>query len=103
MAVCWIFGGVSLTRHLIQSCLAGDLNTIIPWIVLDLLYAAQIYWMLVRIGNFGVLTAILYQIPLCFFVFVFAVSIIKTFILKKARWKGRVVNTQKAGTRTPCD
>ena len=81
----------------------GNLDAIIPWILLDLLYAAQIHWMLVRIGNFGVLTAILFQIPLCFFVLVFALSLFKTFILKKSRWKGRMVNTEEAGKKDPCD
>jgi 4,4'-diaponeurosporenoate glycosyltransferase len=71
--------------------------------VLDLLYAAQIHWMLVRIGNFGILTAILFQIPLLFFVLVFALSMLKTFVIGKARWKGRMVDTEEAGTKPPCD
>jgi 4,4'-diaponeurosporenoate glycosyltransferase len=95
MIVCWVFGGASLTRHLIQSILTGNLNDIITWIALDLLYVAQIHWMLVRIGNFGIRTAILFQLPLLFFVLVFALSILKTFILKKARWKDRMVNTKE--------
>jgi 4,4'-diaponeurosporenoate glycosyltransferase len=103
LIVCWVFGGVSLTRHLIQSFLTGNLNDIIPWMALDLLYAAQIHWMLVRIGNFGILTAVLFQIPLLFFVLVFALSILKTFIIGKARWKGRMVNTEEGGTKNPCD
>jgi 4,4'-diaponeurosporenoate glycosyltransferase len=103
MIVCWVFGGVSLTRHLIQSILAGNLNDIITWMGLDLLYVVQIHWMLVRIGNFGIRTAILFQIPLLFFVLVFALSILKTFILKKARWKGRVVNTEDRGKKSSCD
>ena len=103
MIACWIFGGVSLTRHLIQSILAGNLNDIITWMGLDLLYVVQIHWMLVRIGNFGIRTAILFQIPLLFFVLVFALSILKTFILKKARWKGRVVNTEDRGKKSSCD
>ena len=103
LIVCWIFGGVSLTRHLMQCFLTGNLNDIIPWIALDILYAAQIHWMLVRIGNFGILTAILFQIPLLFFVLVFALSILKTFIIRKARWKGRMINTGEKGTKPSCD
>ena len=103
MIVCWIFGGVSLTRHLIQSFFSGNVNDTMPWIVLDLLYAAQIHWMLVRIGNFGILTAIFFQIPLLFFVLVFALSVLNTFIIKKARWKGRILNTERVGKRTSCD
>lgn len=103
MIVCWVFGGVSLTRHLIQSLFTGNLNEIISWVTLDLLYAAQIHWMLVRIGNFGILTAVFFQIPLLFFVLVFALSILKTFILKKALWKGRLVSTGEAEKKPSCD
>jgi 4,4'-diaponeurosporenoate glycosyltransferase len=100
MIACWVFGGVSLTRHLIQSIFTGSLNDIIPWVALDLLYAAQIHWILVRIGNFGTLAALFFQIPLLFFVLVFALSISKTFITKKARWKGRMVKTDESERRT---
>ena len=103
MIVCWVFGGVSLTRHLIQSIILGDLSGVITWMTLDLLYAAQIHWMLVRIGNFGIRTAILFQIPLLFFVLVFALSILKTFIMKQTRWKGRIVNTKGAEKKSSCD
>ena len=103
MIVCWVFGGISVTRHLIQSILAWNLIDIIPWVALDLLYAAQIHWMLVRIGNFGILTALLFQIPLLFFGLVFFLSILKTFIIRKTRWKGRMVNTEETETKTTCD
>lgn len=103
MLVCWIYGGVSLTRHLIQSFYGGSPNEIISWLSLDFLYALQIHWMLARIGNFGMRTALFFQIPLLFFVLIFLLSGIKTFILKKTRWKGRVVSTGKKETTASCD
>ena len=93
MIVCWVFGGVSLTRHLIQTLFWGNLVDIIPWVVLDLLYAAQIHWMLVRIGNFGILTAFLFQLPLLFFVLVFGFSMLKTHVFRNVQWKGRMVSS----------
>jgi 4,4'-diaponeurosporenoate glycosyltransferase len=89
MLVCWIFGGVSLTRHLLESLIAGDMNAMLIWLLLDFLYVAQIQWMLSRIGSFGVRTAILFQIPLLFFVLIFSLSIFKTLVMRKVSWKGR--------------
>ena len=97
LLVCWIFGGVSLTRHLIEALINGDGTAAMGWLVIDLLFVAQIHWMLARIGNFGLLTAIFFQVPLLFFVIVFSLSLIKSAVLGKSRWKGRVVNTGKGG------
>ena len=93
--VCWVFGGVSLTRHLIQSAILGNETGLLFFLALDLLYAGQIYWMLSRIGNFGVLTAVLFQIPLLFFVLVFFPSLFQAFVFRRASWKGRTVKPKK--------
>jgi 4,4'-diaponeurosporenoate glycosyltransferase len=63
--------------------------------LLDGLYVLQIHWMLQRIGNFGFLPALLFQVPLVFFVFVFGLSLFRIFFMKKVPWKGRTVNTKK--------
>jgi 4,4'-diaponeurosporenoate glycosyltransferase len=63
--------------------------------MLDVGYIFQIYWMLLRIGNFGFSTALLFQIPLVFFVMVFAYSFLRIFLLRTVRWKGRDVKTAK--------
>lgn len=103
MIVCWIFGGVSLTRHLVEELINGNGNAIMGWLVLDLLYVAQIHWMLTRIGNFGLRTALFFQIPLLFFVFIFTLSLIKTTVTRRSRWKDRVIKTPKGGSGSSCD
>src|SRR4030043_2401401 len=95
MIVGWVFGGVSVTRHLVQSAILGNMTDLLGWIVLDVLYIFQIHWMLFRIGNFGFSTAVLFQIPLIFFVIVFIYSFLLIFLLRKVRWKGRDVKTAK--------
>jgi len=95
MMVAWVFGGVSVTRHLIQSAILGDPIELLVCLALNVLYIFQIQWMLFRIGNFGFLTALLFQIPLIFFVIVFAYSILRIFLVRKVRWKGRDVRTAK--------
>lgn len=91
----WVFGGVSLTRHLIQSAIMGNSMDFFMWFMLNVFYIFQIHWMLYRIGNFGFSTALLFEIPLIFFVIVFAYSILRIFLLRKVRWKGREVKTAK--------
>jgi 4,4'-diaponeurosporenoate glycosyltransferase len=94
MLVCWVFGGVSLTRHLIESVISGATYLeLMVWGGLDVLYIAQNYWILRRIGSFGFLTALFFQIPLIFFVVVFVYSLIRIFFLRNVRWKGRTVKT----------
>jgi 4,4'-diaponeurosporenoate glycosyltransferase len=91
----WVFGGISVTRHLIQSAILGGSTDLLGWVVLDVLYILQIQWMLFRIGNFGFTTALLFQIPLLFFVIVFAYSLLRIFLVRKVRWKGRDVKPTK--------
>ncbi len=93
MIVAWVFGGVGVSRQLIQSMILGNMTEFAGWFLLDVLYIFQIYWMLQRIGNFGFATALLFQIPLLFFVVVFITSIFHIFLARKVRWKGREVKT----------
>jgi 4,4'-diaponeurosporenoate glycosyltransferase len=93
--VCWVIGGVGVTRQLFQSVILGNPVELLGWLALDVLYIVQIHWMLFRIGNFGFSTALLFQIPLVFFVIVFAYSIVRIFLVRNVRWKGRDVNTAK--------
>jgi 4,4'-diaponeurosporenoate glycosyltransferase len=95
MMVGWVFGGGSVTRHLLQLAILGNPGELLGWLVLDVLYIFQIHWMLFRIGNFGFSTALLFQIPLVFFVIVFAYSIVRIFLVRKVRWKGRDVKTAR--------
>ncbi|HVP78681.1 MAG TPA: glycosyltransferase family A protein [Thermodesulfobacteriota bacterium] len=88
----WVFGGISVTRHLLQSAILGNAE-LLGWLALDVLYIFQIHWMLFRIGNFGFSTALFFQIPLVFFVIVFAYSVVRIFLVRKVRWKGRDVKT----------
>jgi 4,4'-diaponeurosporenoate glycosyltransferase len=93
MVVCWITGGMSLTRHLIQAVITGSNSTIFVLVLFYLLFAAQLYWMLTRIGTYRWYTAFFFPIPLVFFVMVFFWSCISTFIIRKVQWKGRSIDT----------
>jgi len=101
MIVCWVFGSVSLTRHLVQSAVLGDGGQLFVWAGLYVFYGVQFHWMLYRIGSFGRWPAALFPVPVLFFVLVFLLSLFKTAFRKKARWKGRTVSTRRGGGDAP--
>jgi 4,4'-diaponeurosporenoate glycosyltransferase len=91
-------GGAAGTRP-------GTLVLVVVWMsgligaVVDLepvLYAAfavQLAVLLRRVGSFSPLTALLYPIPLAFFVGVFLRSAVLTFVRREVAWRGRRVRT----------
>lgn len=65
------------------------------WVVAGLIayvaYVAQLWWMLRKLGNFGVATAMTYPISLVFFVGIFVRSLYLTLVRNSVRWKDRVI------------
>jgi len=95
LAVLWVAGGVGVTRQAIQALALGNSTLLTGWMLLYLLFALQYHWMLRRIGNFGILTALLFPLPLLFFVVIFILSILRTFLFRKVLWKGRSISTRQ--------
>ena len=60
------------------------------------LFVAQLWWLFRRIGNFGLLTAMLYPVPLAFFLAVFAWSTVLLALRRPVTWRGRSVPTRGA-------
>jgi 4,4'-diaponeurosporenoate glycosyltransferase len=89
LLVAWVTGGASSTRHLIQFTLGFREGTWALWIGLYAGFSAQIYWMLRRIGNFGLFPCILYPVPLLFFAVVFFRSLLAKMGVGKILWKSR--------------
>jgi 4,4'-diaponeurosporenoate glycosyltransferase len=98
LIVCWVAGAFGVTRHLLQSAFLGDVTGLALWGGLDVLYILQIHWMLSRIGNFGFVTALLFQVPLLFFAVAFFWSLVLTFFKRRVRWKGRFVRPGEGKT-----
>ncbi len=92
LIVAWISGSIGTTRSLVEAIVAANTIQIAIWGGLYILYAAQIYWMLVRIGNFKFYTALFYPVPLTFFVLVFTYSFLRIFLGRSVKWKGREID-----------
>ncbi|MFC1962207.1 glycosyltransferase [Chloroflexota bacterium] len=94
MIIAWITGAIGTTRHLVQATVIADVSLVTSWAFLYIAFAAQIYWMLYRIGNFKPYTALLFPVSLLFFVIVFVYSFIIIFIRKNVNWKGRTLEVK---------
>jgi len=102
----WIAGGFVVSVALAYTVARGAPGALaagaatngwqpaLPWTALYLLYALQIFWMLRRLGNYGVYTALLFPLTLLFFAMVFLVSLSRTYLLRRVRWKGREIRTE---------
>jgi 4,4'-diaponeurosporenoate glycosyltransferase len=100
MMVSWITGGVAVTRHLMELVFSPDPVSLGVWMILDIFYILQIHWMIRRIGNFGFLTALFFQIPLFFFIVLFFSSLLRIFVIRRVTWKGREIKPGE-GERNP--
>ena len=96
--VLWISGCFSAAVFAARWGLSGSAAAAAESALLYLLYAAEVLWMVRRVGNFGVLTALSYPAHLLFFVFVFARSLFLTLIVRAVTWSGRrIARPTRAG------
>jgi len=93
--ICWVAGGFAVSFLLLYVLLSSGLQPALPWMMLHVLYILQIYWILVRMGNYGPVTALLYPIPFVFFAAVFVISLLQTHLLHEVSWKGRKIDIQR--------
>ena len=97
LTVAWVWGCFSTFSSAIRALVPGSGVPPLPWLVLYLLYAAQIYWMLGRIGKFRWWTSALYPLPLVFFAATMVWSLVLTRLLRRVTWRGRQVRIQGKG------
>ncbi|MGQ9801678.1 MAG: glycosyltransferase [Candidatus Saccharicenans sp.] len=85
----WVTGAMSGPVDMVKGLVAGD--DLIFWtgVILYLLFSAQIYFFLRPLGNFGLLSAIIYPFSLAFFISIFLRSMFYTHLLGYVYWKGR--------------
>jgi len=82
----WVSGLVSTPLVLVAQPALGA--------VLWMAYALQLAWLARRIGRFGWWCVALFPLPLAFFLFVFARSVVALVLHRPVTWKGRRLNTR---------
>lgn len=89
-------GGAAGTRPLTLLLVLVWMSGLLTAWRSPLLYAAYVVQLAVlfrRVGRFSPLTALLYPIPLVFFLGVFVRSLVLTFVRRQVRWRGRTLGT----------
>ena len=87
----WIIGSAAAVRFAAMAPVLGLTPAAIIGVAFYGAYVLQLWWLLRRIGNFGIATALLYPLPLLFFVWVFLRSLYFTLVRKSVTWKGRTI------------
>ncbi|WP_295389731.1 glycosyltransferase [uncultured Thiodictyon sp.] len=91
MMVAWVAGAVTGLNAINHWPAHGVCNWVVAGLVAYVAYAAQIWWLLRRLGNYGVATAVTYPLSLLFFFTVLLRSLYLTLVRNSVRWKGRSI------------
>jgi 4,4'-diaponeurosporenoate glycosyltransferase len=89
LTVGWITGAFIAALALAYSLLLPPDGVLIAVSGIYALYCGQLFWMARRIGNFGVMSCVLFPVHLLFFSWIYLRSFLAVFIRKKVTWKGR--------------
>lgn len=76
----------------LSGLIMAPLTPSAPW--LYGLYVVQLAWLYRKVGRFGPLSALLFPVPLAFFLAVFIRSLFRTYIIGSVTWRGRTVPTR---------
>ncbi len=91
----WITGALSGPIDIFKGLVIGNICLLKNGIILYILFSAQIYFFLRKLGNFGVISSTLYPFNLAFFIFIFLRSLVYTYLLGYVCWKGRKIPLRK--------
>lgn len=85
----WVWGALVAAWDGLSAVIGGP-HRLVDALVYAL-WAIQIGWMLRRVGRFGLLTAVLFPVPLLAFVALFVRSVVLLVTGRQIRWRGRLV------------
>lgn len=89
--IAWIAGAFFPVTLIFQNIIQTNIIELTTGLIFYAAYAAQLYWMLWRIGSFNIITAIFFPVFLIFFIIIFFWSLILNLFKLKISWKGRSV------------
>ena len=89
----WVSLGIEAGWTLVAALGGGGAVGLGPATVIYVAVAAQLAWMLRRLGSFHPLTSVLFPVPLAFFLLVFARSMVDVYVRRRVTWKGRQLAT----------
>jgi len=97
MMAAWIGGSVAA----VDAALGWPAEGLSTWVVAGVVtysaYVLQLWWLLRKLGNFGVYPALLYPLALGFFILIFLRSLYLTLVCNSVTWKGRSISVRTRG------
>jgi len=91
LVAAWVSLGIQATYWVVAAPWRSTSLVLVAGLYLAV--AAQLWWMLRRIGSFSPATAALFPIPLVAFVAVFVRSVVSIHVRHRVTWKGRELAT----------
>ena len=92
-AVVWVMAVSGVSTALVTGLFGWasgggpPLAAAVAWVIVT----SQIMAMLRRIGSFGIATAVLFAVPVAFFIVIFIRSMVSTVLRRPVEWRGRAV------------
>jgi 4,4'-diaponeurosporenoate glycosyltransferase len=90
LVVAWMAAGLLAPVPLVHALSGGTKQSLLAALPYAL-FASQVAFFLGRLGRYGVLTALLYPLPLAFYLVVFTISAVKAARGGRVAWKGRTM------------
>lgn len=95
LILAWISGAFAVAILAGISIVNGSSRERTSGLTSYALFSAQLYWMVRRIGDFGILTCLLFPLHLIFFVLVYLRSFMMVSVRRRVQWKGRVITVPR--------
>lgn len=93
MITIWIAGGITAPAFLVwQSVKAEPQSYLLVSIALYIAFCLLMIWQSRRVGNFNLLSLLLFPIHFLFFTGLFIYSLIRTKIFRSVSWRGRKID-----------
>nr|WP_240905774.1 glycosyltransferase [Thiorhodococcus mannitoliphagus] len=97
MMICWVSGASASVDALVGWWRDGMSAWVVAGLVAYPAYVLQLLWLLRKLGNFGLVTALSYPVSLVFFTAVFLRSLYRTLVRNSVHWKGRSIPIRTSG------
>ena len=95
MVFLWITACISVTIQLVLAAVQGNLSWLAAYSALYLIWVLELRRIAVRLGSFGTRAIIIYPVLLVFYLWIFALSVVKKIFRLKVTWKERGIRLEK--------
>ncbi|MBB1126941.1 glycosyltransferase [Thiospirillum jenense] len=99
LTTAWISGSITTLDAIRGWMITGWSQWVIAGLIAYIAYVGQLWWLLRRLGNYGVTTALFYPASLVFFISIFIRSLYRTFVRRQVSWKGRNISIPRSSAK----